>query len=271
MSCPTYIGTAKRTFNQAVIHLLDNGYALVGSGRISQLLAKDIEALAEQFYPAPERLHSGWMVFTGTRAEGSKAYPSKPVSAYKLATIAWPVCLQEDLETLATMPIGETGKETRRLLLQRRIVRLVEHGWQHTSGPILLTLSDLSVMLGRSTVEISQLLAEAREKTGKSLPTMGHYFDQGQKPSHKAEIVDLYEQGLDEVAIAHRSQHAQSSVGRYLRDYERVKLSLQRHIAPEQIAQLTGLQPAVVKAYVILAKKHHSDLPSETDSALQRA
>lgn len=271
MSCPTYIGTAKRTFKQAVIHLLENGYALVGSGRISQLLADDIEALVEQFYPAPEHLRSGWMVFTGTKAEGSKAYPSKPVSAYKLVTIAWPVCLQQDLETLATMPTGDAGKETRRLLLQRRAVRLVEHGWHHSSGPVLLTLSDLSVMLGHSTVEISQLLAEAREKTGKPLLTMGHYFDQGQKPSHKAEIIDMYEQGLDETAIARRSQHAQGSVGRYVRDYERVKLSLQRRIAPEQIAQLTGLQPAVVKAYVILAKKYHSELFSETDIALPRA
>jgi hypothetical protein len=271
MSCPTYIGTANRTFKQAVIHLLENGYALVGSGRISQLLAKDIEALVEQFYPAPENLRSGWMVFTGTKAEGRKAYPGKPASAYKLVTIAWPVCLQQDLETLATMPTGDAGKETRRLLLQHRAMRLVEHGWQHSSGPVLLTLSDLSVMLGHSTVEISQLLADAREKTGKPLPTMGHYFDQGQKPSHKAEIVALYEQGLDEAAIAYRSQHAQGSVGRYLRDYERVKLSLQRRIAPEQIALLTGLQPAVVKAYVILAKKYHSDLFSETESALKRA
>ena len=96
------------------------------------------------------------------------------------------------------MPTGDAGKETRRLLLQRRIVRLIEHGWQQPSGPVLLTLSDLSVMLGHSTVEISQLLAEAREQSGKPLPTMGHYFDQGQKPSHKAEIVDMYERGLDE-------------------------------------------------------------------------
>ena len=270
MSCPTYTGTAKRTFKEAVIHLLESGYALVGSGRISQLLAKDIEALVEQFYPAPEKLRSGWMVFTGIRAEGSKAYPGKPASAYKLATIAWPVCLQEDLETLATMPTGEAGKEARRLLLQRRIVRLIEYGWQHPSGSILLTLSDLSVILGHSTVEISQLLAEAREKSDRSLPTMGHYFDQGQKPSHKAEIIDMYERGLDEAVIARRSQHAQGSVGRYLRDYERVKLSLRRHIAPEQITQLTGLRPAVVKAYVMLVQKHHPELLIENESTLQK-
>jgi hypothetical protein len=107
---------------------------------------------------------------------------------------------------------------------------------------------------------LSKLLAEARKETNQPLPTVGYYFDLGMKPTHKAQIVDLYEQGLDEVEIAYRSQHAQSSVGRYLRDYERVKLALQRQIDPDQIAPLTGLQPGVVDAYVKLVEKYHPDL-----------
>jgi protoheme ferro-lyase len=82
------------------------------------------------------------------------------------------------------------------------------------------------------------------------------------KPTHKAEIVQLYEQGLDEAEIAYRSHHAQSSVGRYLRDYERVKLALQRQIPVEQIPTLIDMQPAVVRAYVNLVAKYHPDLLS---------
>jgi hypothetical protein len=177
-----------------------------------------------------------------------------------LVTISWPVCLPEDSLALAQMPPGKAGKQVRRSLLKQRLIRLIEHGLSHPDGPVLLTLADLSVMLGADTVHLSKLLAEARKETNQPLPTVGYYFDLGMKPTHKAQIVDLYDQGLDEVEIAYRSQHAQSSVGRYLRDYERVKLALQRQIDPDQIAPLTGLQPGVVDAYVKLVEKYHPDL-----------
>jgi hypothetical protein len=267
MSSQAYQGSAKRTFAQAIEHLLETEYGLMGSGRILQLLAEDIKALAEAFFPPVTYLRPGWMVFVGTKAIGGKAYPGQPASDYQLVTIAWPVCLPADIQTLATAPPGQAGKEVRQQLHQQRLVRLVEHGWHHPQGPVLLTLADLSLMTGLSTVQVSQVLAQARQETGKPLATMGYYFDLGMKPTHKAEIVQWYEQGLDEAEIAQRSQHAQSSVGRYLRDYERIKLSLQRQIPVEQIPVLLGMQPAVVRAYVNLVGKYHPDLLSILESA----
>ncbi len=269
MSTQSYVGTSKRTFKQAVVHLLETGYALVGSGRIAQLLADDIEELVSQFYPSPQHISSGWMLFTGTKATGGKAYPGQPVSDYELVTLPCPVCLPEDVVALAAMPPGREGKKARLKLLQKRAVRLVEHGLHHAQGPVLLTLADLSVMLGIGTVHVSQLLAQARKETAKPLPTMGYYFDLGMRPSHKGDIVDLYEQGLDEAEIAQRTQHAQSSVGRYLRDYERVKLSLQRNIPPSHIAEVTGLQPGVVKAYLKMTYKYHPNLQIDSELSLQ--
>ena len=81
---------------------------------------------------------------------------------------------------------------------------------------------------------------------------------------HKAEIIALYEQGLDEVEIARQSGHAQSSAGRYIRDYERVKLLLKQDIPVTQISQLLGMQPSVVDAYVKLAYQYHPDLDPST-------
>lgn len=266
MSSKEYRGSSQRTFVQAIVHLLETEYALVANGRIAQLLAEDVQALAETFYPPGDRLRPGWLVFTGIKAQGGKAYPGQPTTDHRLVTIAWPVCLAEDIQAMAAAPSGEAGKEARRLLQQQRLARLVEHGWQHPQGPVLLTLADLSLMVGLGTVQVSQLLAQARQETGKPLATMGYYFDLGIKPTHKAEIVQLYEQGLDEAEIAYRSQHAQSSVGRYLRDYERVKLSLQRQIPIEQIPSLTGMQPDVVRAYVNLAGKYHPNLLSNLTS-----
>ena len=98
------------------------------------------------------------------------------------------------------MPPGNEGKKARLRLMQKRVVRVVEHGLHRS---VLLTLADLSVMLGISTVQASQFLTKGapRNRT-ESLLTMGYYFDQGMRPTHKGDIVQLYEQGLDEAEIA---------------------------------------------------------------------
>lgn len=263
MSSQAYVGLSQRTFQQALVHLLESDYSLLGSRRVLDLLAQDVQQLVDQFYPQPKRLSSGWLVFTGTKANGHKAYPGDQASDYELVTLAWPVLTSEDRQQLARQP--ET-KQARQQWFQQRLIRIIEYGWHHLDGPVLLTVADLAAMLGLTTVQVSLLLKEARQTSGKSLPTKGYYFDQGLRPSHKDEIIALYEQGLDEAEIARRSQHAQTSVGRYIRDYERVKLLLKRGIPVEQMAQLIEMQPSVVNSYVKLARQYHPELTPVTKS-----
>ncbi len=264
MSSQAYVGLTKRTFQHALVHLLETDYALVGSRRVLQLLAKDVQQVAEQFYPAAEHLSSGWMVFTGTKAAGQKSHPGQSAAEHQLVTIAWPVLLPEDHHYLASAP---EAKEGRQQWFQQRLIRLIEHGYHHPQGPVLLTLADLAAMLGLTPAKVSLLLNQARQQTGKPLLTKGYFFDQGMKPTHKAEIIALYEQGLDEVEIARQSGHAQSSAGRYIRDYERVKLLLKQDIPVPQISQLLGMQPSIVNAYVKLAYQYHPDLDPSTQSS----
>lgn len=120
-SSQAYVGTAQRTFSQAIVHLLETEYSVLGSGRVLNLLANDVKVLVEQFYPVPDRLRSGWMVFTGVKATGHKAYPGQAAADHDLVSLTWPVLLPEDLETLATMPKGKAGRRVRQELLQKRI------------------------------------------------------------------------------------------------------------------------------------------------------
>jgi len=269
MSAKAYVGTAKRTFEAAVVHLLERDYGVLGSRRVLALLAQDLQALAEQFYPAPDHLASGWLVFTGTKASGPKAHPGQSAADYELVTLAWPLLLAEDLQQLAALPAGQPGTRTRAELLQQRLVRLVEYGWQHPQGPVLLTQADLAAMLSLSPVRVSELLTKARRETGKPLLTKGYYFDQGMLPSHKNEIIALYEAGLDELDIARQTAHAQESVGQYIRDYERVKLLLTHHTPAERIPNLSGMQPSVARAYVALVYQYHPDLKPDEMSPSQ--
>lgn len=266
MKTQAYVGLTKRTFEQALVHLLETEYGLLGSRRVLDLLAKDVRQLVDQFYPAPERLQSGWLVFTGTKAKGPKAYPGQRVSDLELVTLAWPVLTADDVKELTHIP--ET-KQARRPWFQQRLVRLIEYGWKHPDGPVLLTLADLGAMLGLTGRDVSDLLSEARQMTGKPLLTKGYYFDQGMRPTHKEEIIALYEQGLDEIDIARQSGHAQQSVGHYIRDYERVKLLLQQGIPEEQIRRLTDMQPNRIQTYVKLTYKYHPDLETKSKSSYQ--
>ncbi len=260
MNGQAYVGSSKRTFAGTLRNLLDKDYGLLGSARVRQMLVEDVLNLIEQFYPLAARVQPGWVVFTGTKGSGQKAYPGQEGDDHELLTIPWPLLLPEDVRTMMKMPAGELGKKEQRRLLMRRLVRLVEHGLNHEQGPVLLTHADLSLMLGISTHQVGQLLMQARQDTAKTLMTKGYYFDQGMRPSHKGQIIALYEQGVDEADIARRTQHSPQSVGRYIRDYERVKLLVERAIQPEEMAPLTGMTKGVVKAHLLLLQEHCPDL-----------
>lgn len=257
MSGHAYVGTSKRTFRNALLRLLETDYGLLGSRRVLEMLVEDVEQLVNDFYPAPERLSNGWMVFTGTKASGNRARPGQSASDHELVTLAWPVLTAKDVQKLTQ--VGD-AKEARSKWFKERLVRVVEYGRQHPRGPVLLTQADMAAMTGLTTVKVSLLLEAARKATGKPLVTKGYYFDQGMRPSHKKEIIALYEQGLDEATIARKSNHAMRSVGRYLRDYERVKMLVRRKTPNQQIGQLLEMQPSVVQAYLKMVEIHHPDL-----------
>jgi len=168
----------------------------------------------EQFYPRSERLASGWMVFTGTRATGGKAHPGRSAGDYELVTLAWPVLLPEDIRFRSQHADTQANRPQ---WFQNRLVRLVEYGWQQPDGPVLLTQADLALMLGLTERKVSGWLEAARQATGKPLITKGYFFDQGSRPTHKEAVVASYESGLDEAEVARRCQHAPEAVGHYLR------------------------------------------------------
>lgn len=254
MSNSPYVGTKKRTFQAAFIHEMEANYGFLKSRRMLNLLVQDIQRLIDEFYPVQDYLRPGWVLFTGTKAANYKARPGQQPCEFTSVTIPWPLLTQDDLEWLASHP---EIKEKKRPLLIQRIVRLLEHGLQHPQGPVLLTLADLASLLNMTTRAVSQLLKEARNETGKPLHTKGYFFDQGMRPTHKAEIIELYEQGLDEAEIARVSQHSQRSVGHYIRDYERVKGLIKASIELERIPRLLDMQHAVFHAYVALLQDFH--------------
>ncbi len=176
-----YASIEKRTFRAALIHLLETEYRIIGSHRILKVLAEDIEALVEEFYPKAERLHSGDLVWTCTGDEGRKAQPGKPTEEYKTVTVILPLLTREELhEHVERCGRGQAAARMR-ARYQRQIQRLVTAAAEQGG---LLTLAELSTILGIGLEQVHQCVVAIEAETGKPLPLKGYKMDQGSRPTH---------------------------------------------------------------------------------------
>lgn len=257
-----YQSITKRTFQSAIIHLLETEYKLVGSHRIIQMIAEDVDRLRQEFFPQAENIGRGYLVWTATQDEGQKARPGKPTEEYGTVTVALPLVTDDDIaERLTPCSPSEIRARSR----QRDITRLVRLVKTAEKQGALLTMAELSVILNRGQDAIRQYIQEHYTTTGELLPLKGYRMDQGASPTHKAQIIDLYERGMEPPDIARETRHSLKSVDRYLKDYERVKVLLGKGLSVKEISHLVGRGQKVVREYIEIAIRYHPDLTPGTD------
>jgi hypothetical protein len=258
-----YASIEKRTFGSALMHLLETEYGLLGGRRILRLLVEDVEQLLEEFYPRTERANSGTLVWTCTADEGQKAEPGKRTEAYKATTVQLPLVTTEDLQERTERKLPRSKRlSAARERDKKRLGRLVKAAAEQGG---LLTLAELSVMLNKSYQIISTYVREWEEENGELLPLKGYKMDQGSRPTHKKEIVRLYEQGQEPPDIARETHHNLKSVERYLQDYRRVRMLLKQSMAVDDISSAIGRGRSVVLEYVEIARQYHPELVKEPD------
>lgn len=253
-----YASIGKRTFASGVVHLLETEYGFLGGRRVMQLLAEDIEGLVEAFYPPSTRAESGSLIWSCTADEGKKAEPGKKTEEYQTVTVVLPLVAAEDL---ASRTQGHTPAEQRpertRQRQQQQVVRLIQSAYKQGG---LLTLAELSVMVNLGYEKVRQYVRDWEEETGELLPLKGYQMDQGSRPTHKKEIIRLFEQGKEPPDVARETKHNLKSVERYLKDYERVKLLLKQGVPVYNIGSLIGRGQHVVQEYVEIARQYHPEL-----------
>ena len=256
-----YASIEKRTFESALIHLLETDYGLLGGRRILALLAEDVQKLVDEFYPPTERASSGDLIWTCTADEGRKAQPGKRVEEYKTVTVRLPLVTKEDLhQRTEKKGIRSQQAANARKQEKRRLARLVMAA-EGQGG--LLTIAELAVILNRSYDLMTKYIREWQEETGEPLPLKGYRMDQGSRPTHKGKVIRLSEQGLEPPDIAHKTRHNLKNVERYLKDYERVRMLLKRRCKAEEISTIIGRGKSVVLEYIEIAREYHPELCSE--------
>lgn len=259
-----YESIPKRTFKSGIVQLLETEYKFLGSHKVLDMIAEDIVALHEEYYPDVQRYGSGHLIWTTTSKDNGKASYGKKTEDYKMKTVLLPLITKEDVE--ARM-VCRAGKENENYIRQERrdirtMVRLVKSAKQQGG---VLSGAELSVMMNRSVGTIGKYLKKYHAENKEILPTKGMVFDQGSMPTHKGIIINLYEQGIPEVDIARLTTHNLESVGRYIKNYNRIKMLIENGFGLIQMERITGMGRRTVYQYQELVLMYHPELKKKTE------
>lgn len=248
-----YESINKRNFRTAIINLLENEYKIMGSRKILQILADDIENLHREYYPGKDQIGFGEIVFTTTKDDGQRQSYGKKTEDYGTITVVLPLITKEDVERRIYYKKGDRNsnykhREARDI---ETMVRLLKSA-KRQGG--LLSGAELSMLMNRSLSTIRKYLDAYTKKTGEILPLKGYVLDQGSLPTHKGIIISLYEQGISPADIILKTSHSPDAVDRYIKHYTQVKKLLIKRMDETAIKEITGRSMKVVKEYIKLYK-----------------
>lgn len=255
-----YESIPKRNFKNAIIKLCEDHYKILGSRKVLQMLADDIEELHQEFYPELEKRGLGWIVWRTTGAESKKPSYGKRAEDYQVKTVLLPLITEEDVEARL---VGQPAKSDGQFIKQQErdikvMARLIKSAYEQGG---ILSGAELSVLLNRSLTTIGRYMKQYHQQhKDEILPTKGNILDQGSSPTHKGVIIDLYEQGYPETDIARLTTHNIESVGRYIKTYKDVMLMLEKGLSIMEMVRVTGKGRSTILQYRELVYSYHPKL-----------
>jgi hypothetical protein len=133
-------------------------------------------------------------------------------------------------------------------LRRHRILRMTREAIDQGA---LLSYEDLAMLLTTSPATVRRD-ARMLRKDGKVVMTRGWKHDMGPGTSHKAQIIDLFLKGYQFTDIELRTNHSETSVRRYLKDFVQVIALHHQDFSTAQIRQVTGFSERLVDEYLEL-------------------
>jgi hypothetical protein len=242
---------SKRNFRNSLIKMLESEYKILGSRKILESLADDIENLHSEFYPDKKGVGFGEIVFRTTADDGQRQSYGKKTEDYSSTTVILPLITPEDIENRIYFKKGNLNSNYRHNEDRdiKTMVRLLKS--TKAQGGIL-SGAELCVLMNRSLATVGKYLKNYQQATGEILPLKGYVLDQGSLPTHKGIIISLYEQGISPADIVLRTGHTIDAVDRYIKHYEQVKKLLKQGLDEKAIKSITGRSLNVIRQYIKL-------------------
>ena len=238
------------TFKSAVRQLLEQEYKLIGSHKIIELIADDIDQLHDKYYPGANSEKLGEVKWTTISDQNERGRLGKRIEEYKTTVVNLPLLTRDDINLKEK---GISREEYDMLRIERLTKSAKEQGG-------LLGEAELAILLNRSTSTISKRVRSYQEKNNKVLPIRGNVLDMGCGISHKKIIIHLYEEGVSPPDIARRTYHSLKSVDRYIKDYERIKFLSKKGLTKKEMEGTIDRGKRVIGEYLKLIHKYHPNL-----------
>ena len=263
-----YKSIPKRSFRNAIIRLLEDHYKILGSHKVLQMVADDIVNLHKEFYPDLEKRSFGHIVWQTTGKDCKKPSYGTRVEDYEVKTVVLPLVDKSDIEERIKSQYGTKRNHKKQQDRDIEVMaRLIKSAYEQGG---LLSGAELSVLLNRSLATIGRYLKIYHQTHTDILPTKGIMLDLGSSPSHKASIIDLYEQGYPEIDIVRLTTHTIESVGRYIKNYKNIKLLLEKGFNLMEIVRVTGMGRCTILQYRDLIYLYHPTLKPKEKQEIKK-
>ena len=229
--------------NSLILHLMEN-YGYQSKPKVAEALIIDLLSIQAESSKDALELKPGQMVWPAV-LKTEKHGNGKTLAKTKSKQVILSVVADSDILDY------RRGIKTSRILA-KRIARIVNEAY-HQGG--VLSQADIALIFNLSQARISQLILKYQKEKEVMLPLRGVVHDIGRSITHKVKIINLYTQNYSTKDIARATSHAPSSVDRYIRDFQRVKILWERGMILSEIAYITSLSENLVTEYVKIVKE----------------
>ena len=234
---------AKTLENSLILHLIEN-YGYNSKPKIAEAMIRDILSVCDSFRKDSSSLETGQMLWPAVLVS-EKHGNGKTLARTRTKNVVLSVVSDQDIKDYSE---GLKPKD----ILAKRIARITTEAY---SQGALLAQTDIALIFNITQPRVSQLVIEYQNQTEKMLPLRGVIQDIGRSITHKVKIIKMHVSNYSTKDIARSTSHAPSSVDRYIRDFQRIKMLYVKGMALAEIAYITSLSENLVSEYIKIVKE----------------
>jgi hypothetical protein len=245
-----YSPIEKKTFNSVLRNFFLKNLPQFGDAVLSYLV-KDLIELIEIYYPPITHLKMGQLLWFAVAADETPGR-HKSMNDTRVVPVVLTLVDPDDIKDLK-------NNVPRHIVSQNVVARIyrqaLEQGGVLTEAEVALFRNLTHHAIGKQTL--------AYEKSHNTvLPRRGTVHDLGPSVTHKKIICQKYIVDKKPISeIASETFHSTSSINRYLNDFNRVLLCLQKGLKIDEISYAANISKNVVNEYYDLIKGIDYDLP----------
>jgi hypothetical protein len=240
-SVKRYSSAKERFFKPAIMNFFARECPRFFGPVLREKIADELLALFESVSPEISRLKPGQMLWNSLDQNTRGDSPKR-----KYVPVILTIISEEDVQLLVEGVQMST-------IAENAVARMIREAYSQGG---ILSSRDLGLITLRHPTTTSSIRIRFEEHHGCTLPHTGALHDMGSTVSHKTIIVrKVILEKKDPAAVARETNHSQTAVDHYLKDYHRVKMLHNLNHDVEFINLATQIAKHVIVQYLNIIKK----------------